>query len=267
MRLAIWNHRIRTMKELRRTGEKCVCKSVVGGRLTLLTLRRWTATPRTNVEQRFGSFTVTGCRQRAFLAWETARSHAELQNSVCPHYNYFRDYDPAIGRYVESDPIGLEGGSNTYTYVNNAPAISIDEFGLVPGPRPATPEQTEAARRFEECLAKCVLSAYGLGALVGGGMVVAGQPIPGSKDFVTSGSSEGTSAASRWARSQRWGNTRLPGGGRWPTPTATRPFAKGNTWGKVVGRWVPWVGWGLLISDLTLIGNCVDDCFRQRVQQ
>ncbi|WP_171165573.1 RHS repeat-associated core domain-containing protein [Usitatibacter palustris] len=45
-------------------------------------------------------------------------------------YNYFRDYDPRIGRYVESDPVGLNGGLNTYGYVGASPLVFLDEFGL-----------------------------------------------------------------------------------------------------------------------------------------
>ena len=47
------------------------------------------------------------------------------------HYNYFRDYDPAVGRYVKSDPIGLGGGLNTYGYVEAGPLVFSDPKGLV----------------------------------------------------------------------------------------------------------------------------------------
>jgi RHS repeat-associated protein len=45
------------------------------------------------------------------------------------HYNYYRDYDPAKGRYLESDPIGLAGGTNTYAYVGSSPVNGTDSSG------------------------------------------------------------------------------------------------------------------------------------------
>jgi len=46
-------------------------------------------------------------------------------------YNYFRDYDPATGRYVQSDPIGLVAGLNTYLYASANPLAKIDPKGLL----------------------------------------------------------------------------------------------------------------------------------------
>ena len=46
-------------------------------------------------------------------------------------YNWNRDYNPALGRYVESDPIGLDAGSmTTYGYVDSSPLDSVDSEGL-----------------------------------------------------------------------------------------------------------------------------------------
>jgi RHS repeat-associated protein len=48
------------------------------------------------------------------------------------HYNYFRDYDPGTGRYIESDPIGLQGvNANLYWYALNNPINFIDPLGLI----------------------------------------------------------------------------------------------------------------------------------------
>jgi len=46
-------------------------------------------------------------------------------------YNYFRSYDPSIGRYTQSDPIGLEAGTNTYSYVLANPNVNVDPLGLI----------------------------------------------------------------------------------------------------------------------------------------
>ncbi len=46
------------------------------------------------------------------------------------NYNYFRDYEPGTGRYVESDPIGLMGGISSYAYVESTPILMVDPLGL-----------------------------------------------------------------------------------------------------------------------------------------
>jgi len=46
------------------------------------------------------------------------------------HYNYYRDYDPIVGRYAESDFIGLRAGPNTYAYVRANPLLAVDPLGL-----------------------------------------------------------------------------------------------------------------------------------------
>ncbi len=80
------------------------------------------------------------------------------------HYNYFRDYDPALGRYLQPDPIGLAGGDvNLYSYVWSDPTNTLDPLGLqarrgprvvpvTPGGRALTTEELNIGFRAESLL-------------------------------------------------------------------------------------------------------------------
>lgn len=54
--------------------------------------------------------------------------HFDVESGL--NHNYFRDYDPRTGRYIESDPIGLRGGANTYSYVGANSLAGVDMYGL-----------------------------------------------------------------------------------------------------------------------------------------
>ncbi|SBT04402.1 hypothetical protein ACCAA_1350001 [Candidatus Accumulibacter aalborgensis] len=57
--------------------------------------------------------------------------YADRESSL--NYNYFRDsYFPDLGRYGQSDPIGINGGANTYSYVGGNPLLFSDPSGLCP---------------------------------------------------------------------------------------------------------------------------------------
>jgi len=59
-------------------------------------------------------------------------------------YNYFRDYDPSTGRYVESDPIGYLLHKHLFVYAASSPTMLSDQFGL--------------DEKFSECLRQAEVS-------------------------------------------------------------------------------------------------------------
>jgi len=73
----------------------------------------------------FGELTPTGT---ATFNLRLPGQYFDLESGLA--YNVNRDYEASSGRYLQSDPIGLFGGSTTYGYSDGNPLLRSDKLGL-----------------------------------------------------------------------------------------------------------------------------------------
>jgi RHS repeat-associated protein len=162
-----------------------------------------------------------------------------------------RDYDPETGRWSAKDPIGFKGGLNLYGYVENDPVNAFDPDGRI------TLAQVGATLGIASVLVEgasiltgCAEQHIGIETGLGAALVVLGLPIlPTGTKF--GGSTWGTSLASKYL------SELLPYKLPVNVPTPTRAgFVKSRILGRVLGRYVPVVGAGLLLHDAAQVVLC-----------
>jgi RHS repeat-associated protein len=175
-------------------------------------------------------------------------------------YNYFRDYDPQTGRYVQSDPIGLAGGINPYAYVDQSPLSRSDPLGLFPGEIPEDPVGSSFGEvdhlKREDCFFSCVEKHYGIADAAARGVVAAGA-IPVDK----TGRAPILGGASRFSNPISFYGPRIYGS----NPKIGTQILGTNRWFGLLGRLNLVLGVGLASYDLTSILMCMDECLKGEV--
>jgi RHS repeat-associated protein len=100
-------------------------------------------------------------------------------------YNVNRDYEAASGRYLQSDPLGLEGGDSTFAYVDASPLRYIDALGYSPGdPFPSPGAAARDALTYINPISIISNREWGGVIYEKGGCFYATQPAPGSGDHI-----------------------------------------------------------------------------------
>ncbi len=136
-----------------------------------------------------------------------------------------RYYTPVDGRFVSQDPLGFTtGDTDLYRYVFNVPLSMTDPTGL----------KSEVYDSF--CKYSIIVG------IAGGVSIIGGLPILPKR--VTSAATAGTSIFSRL-----FGNL-CPLPFRVWAPTVGTPWAMTNVGGRVVGRWLPIIGWAAIGYDV-----------------
>ena len=74
------------------------------------------------------------------------------------HYNRHRYYDPKIGRYLRTDPMGLRGEINVFSYASNNPVDNSDSMGLFVEPKQIVPpREADNLVKFDQLKLSMVL--------------------------------------------------------------------------------------------------------------